>query len=68
MTMTDHSDGLPAEVSDRMVRLLTAALTDAWCAALAAGATPDDLAEIVAERRRAVESGARRGPFLTPGV
>ncbi|WBB80605.1 hypothetical protein O7606_04230 [Micromonospora sp. WMMD882] len=50
----DHPDGLPADVRDRMVGILTAALTDAWNAALAAGAAPDDLAEIVADRRRAV--------------
>lgn len=44
-----------------MVGLLTAALADAWSAALAAGADRDDLAEIVAERRRAVEPPPRTG-------
>lgn len=39
---------------DRLVRLLAVELMAAWNAALAVGATPDELVNIVVNRRRAI--------------
>jgi hypothetical protein len=63
--MADRDDGhragdapLGPEARDRLLSLITAELGAAWDAAVAAGADPATLGEIVDERRRRIEAAA----------
>jgi hypothetical protein len=51
------------EVRDRLRSLIAAELGAAWDAAVAAGADPEELAGIVDERRRRIQSVGADGPF-----
>jgi len=48
------------EQRDRLTRLLAAELLARWHAAVAAGAAPEELAALLAERRRRLEAVADR--------
>jgi hypothetical protein len=65
---------LSPEQRDELRRLLADELRSAWRAAAARGATPESMAELVEDRRVAVESalddayGRRDDPVEHPGV
>jgi hypothetical protein len=50
------TDPMTPEVRDRLCDLIATELGAAWDAAVAAGADPEELAEIVEQRQRRIES------------
>jgi len=58
---------LSPEQRDDLQRLLEDELRAAWRTAVASGVPPEEIADLVAERRLAVESALGTGDDPTPG-